>query len=100
MFLGRSTIQWTALISALAGTVQVMLVALVPDVDAALVATVIGAIVLALGSVIAFIANTSTTPSADPQLKAGTMIRVTDDAGTVIGHTPVPDPGPPPAPPG
>jgi hypothetical protein len=45
-----------------------------------------------LGVLVAFIANTYTTPVNDPQLKAGTMVRVTDDVGTVVGHMPVPTP--------
>lgn len=96
MFLGRSTIQWTGLISALTATLQVLIVTLVPDVDATVVATVLGAIGVFLGVLIAFIANTSTTPVADPQLQQGTMVRVTDENGIVIGHTPVPIPPVPP----
>ena len=95
MILGRSTVQWTALITAAGALAQVVIVQLVPDVDSTLVATIIGSVIAFLTVFIAFLANTSTTPSADPQLKAGTPIRVTNDEGAVIGHMPVPTPEPP-----
>jgi len=96
MILGRSTPQWLGLITAAGSLAQILIVQLVPDADPTVVATIIGAVGVFLGSFIAFLANTATTPTADPQLKAGTMVRVTDDAGTVVGHEPVPTP--PPAP--
>lgn len=89
MFLGRSTIQWTGLLSTLASTIQVLVVTLIPSVDPVQVAIILGALTGFLGVLIAFIANTSTTPTADPQLKAGTMVRVTDESGTMIGHAPI-----------
>jgi hypothetical protein len=92
VFLGRSTQQWLGLIAAASSTAQVLIVTMVPSLDPAQVAIVLGAITAFLGVLIAFIANTYTTPVNDPQLKAGTMVRVTDDAGTVVGHTPVPIP--------
>ncbi len=94
MILGRSTPQWIGMITAAGGLLQVLIVSLIPNVDAVLVATIIGSAVTFLGVFVTFLANTSTTPSADPQLKAGTMIRVTNDQGTVIGHEPVPAPTP------
>lgn len=92
MWLGRSTIQWTGLITAAVMLAQLLIVNLVPSVDPIQVATVLGAIGGFLNILIAFIANTSTTPVNDPQLKAGTSVRVTDDAGTVIGHSQVQTP--------
>ena len=92
MFLGRSTQQWIGLFSASASTLQVLIVTMVPSLDPAQVAIVLGAVTAFLGVLVAFIANTYTTPVDDPQLKAGTMVRVTDDAGTVVGHTPVTSP--------
>lgn len=92
MILGRSTIQWTGLITAGVMLLQVLIVSLVPEADPATVATVLGAIGGFLGVLIAFVANTSTTPVSDPQLKVGTSVRVTDDTGTVIGHAQVPTP--------
>ena len=94
MILGRSTPQWLGLITAAGSLTQLLIVQFVPGVDPTTVATVIGAVGIFLGSFIAFLANTSTTPSADPQLKEGTMIRVTNESGTVIGHEPVPPPSP------
>lgn len=96
MILGRSTPQWLGLITAAGSLAQVLIVQFIKGADPVVIGTVIGSIGLFLGVFIAFIANTSTTPNADPQLKAGTMVRVTDDAGTVIGHTPVTTPDPPP----
>ena len=96
MILGRSTPQWLGLITAGGSLAQILIVQLLPDADPTVVATIIGSVGVFLGSFIAFLANTATTPTSDPQLKSGTMVRVTDEAGTVIGHEPVPTP--PPAP--
>jgi hypothetical protein len=92
MILGRNTQQWLGLITAAAATIQTLVVVLLPEIDAGTVAVIIGAVVGFLGVLIAFIANNYTTPVADPQLKAGTMVRVTDEGGTVIGHEPVATP--------
>jgi hypothetical protein len=92
MILGRSTPQWVALITATGGFIQLLLVTLVPDVDAVVVGTIIGGLTGLAGVWLAFLANTSTTPTSDPQLKQGTMVRVTDEAGIVVGHAPVPQP--------
>lgn len=89
MILGRSTVQWMGLISALTGLLQIVVPTLFPDVDARVLAVVLGAIASFLGVFIAFLANTSTTPVSDPQLKEGTMVRVTDETGTVVDHRPV-----------
>lgn len=90
MILGRSTPQWVALIGAAAVLVQVLIVNLAPGLDPAIVATVIGSVVGFLNVFLAFLAGTSTTPTSDPQLKAGTLVRVTDEVGTMIGHAAVP----------
>jgi hypothetical protein len=85
VILGRNTVGWMAVVTA-----GINLVGLVfPGIQPAVLQ---GLSVLA-AAIIALLANTSTTPTADPQLKQGTMVRVTDDTGTVIGHTPVPGPG-------
>ena len=89
MILGRSTVQWMGLISAVAGLLQIVVPLLLPDVDPVTLTVVLGAATAFLGVFIAFLANTSTTPVADPQLKAGTMVRVTDESGTVIAHAPI-----------
>ena len=92
MILGRSTVQWTALITALGGLAQLLAVQFVPGVDPTAVATVIGAVVTFLGVFIAFLANTQTTPISDPVLQAGTSVRVQGTTDTVtIQPTP---PGP------
>lgn len=89
MILGRSTQQWLGLLSALTGFLQIVIPTIFPAVDSKTLATVLGAVAIFLGALIAFIANTYTTPAADPQLKAGTMVRVTDESGIVIGHAPI-----------
>lgn len=96
MFLGRSTVQWTALFASLGGFAQLVIVQAFPEVDPVAVATTIGALIGVLGALIAFIANTSTTPTADPRLPIGTMVQATDPSGTVVGHVPVPQPAPAP----
>ena len=96
MILGRSTVQWTAVITAAGGLAQVLIVTLLPGIDPVVVVTIIGSLIAFLAVFIAFLANTSTTPTDDPRLKANTMVQVTDNAGTVIGHAPVPTPGPAP----
>ena len=93
MILGRSTVQWTALITAAGGLVQFLAVHLVPDVDATVVATIIGGVVAFLGTFIAFLANTATTPISDPVLRAGTSVKVqgTDDRVTIRSTPPGPE---------
>ena len=92
MFLGRSTPQWLGLITAVTGALQIALPILLPGVDPVQLTVVLGAITAILGALIAFIANTSTTPIKDPQLVEGTSVRVTNQAGTVIGHSTVASP--------
>lgn len=87
LFLGRSTIQWLSLIAVLLQVVRQF----IPDAqDTARLA--IDAATAIVAALIAWVAQTSTTPTSDPQLAAGTLVRVTDDKGTVIAHTPVPTP--------
>ena len=81
MFLGRSTPQWLALISALAGTTQVIVLVAAPQFDPVQVGIVIGGITTGLGAVIAFLANTATTPISDPRLPAGTTVEVITPSG-------------------
>lgn len=92
MFLGRSTPQWLALISTVAGATQTLILLLVPALDPVAVGLAIGAIVAILGAILVFLANTATTPVKDPQLVVGTAVRVTDESGTVIGSANVPTP--------
>ena len=44
MFLGRSTVQWTALISSLVGGLQVVVPIMAPQLDPGQVATVLGVV--------------------------------------------------------
>lgn len=91
MILGRSTVQWTALITAAGGLIQLLAVT-VAHLDATLVATITGAAITFLGVFIAFLANTQTTPIKDPILPSGTTVSVqgTEDK-VLIQPTP---PGP------
>lgn len=92
MLLGRNTQIWLGAISGTLAFVQVAIVTLVPGVDPVAVATIMGAAGVMLGGWIAVLANTATTPVHDPQLEEGTLVRVTDHEGRMIGHTPVPAP--------
>ena len=92
MFLGRSTPQWLGLITAITGALQIAMPILFPAIDPVQLTVVLGAATTILGALIAFIANTYTTPVNDPQLKVGTSVRTTDEAGVVIGHTNVGEP--------
>lgn len=92
MIFGRSTVQIMALITATLQFVKQVTPVLLPQIDPAAMGVVLDSLSALLAVWIAVLANTSTTPIGDPQLKANTMITVTDDAGTVIGHEPVPTP--------
>jgi hypothetical protein len=92
MFLGRSTPQWLGLITAITGALQIAMPILFPTIDPVQLTVVLGAATTILGAIIAFIAQTSTTPIKDPQLAEGTSVRVTDATGTVIGHSVVTSP--------
>lgn len=88
MILGRNTMQWMGLIGAVLGFIQLVIGVVSPDMaDEATI--ILGGLGVLLGSFVAFLANTSTTPTADPQLKEGTMVRVTDESGTVVDHRPI-----------
>lgn len=96
MIFGRSTIQIMALVTATIQFIKQVTPVMLPGLDPAAVSIVLDALSGVLAVYIAVLANTSTTPTADPQLKAGTMVRVTDAEGTVVGHLPVPEPAPAP----
>jgi hypothetical protein len=81
MILGRSTVQWTALIVAAGGLVQLLAVT-VAHLDAILVSTIVGAVSTFLGVFIAFLANTQTTPIKDPVLPAGTEGKIAGSEAT------------------
>jgi hypothetical protein len=82
MILGRSTVQWTSLITAAGGLAQVLIVLLVTGIDPVLVATIIGSVIAFLGVFVAFLANTQTTPIHDPVLPGGTTGKVQDSEET------------------
>ena len=83
MILGRNTVQWMSLITAAGGLAQ--LFAVMFGYDPVLVATIIGGLVTFLGVFVAFVANTSTTPTKDPVLREGTNVTVTNAAGEATG---------------
>ena len=94
MILGRSTVQWTGLIVATLGLIQILAQVLYPDA-----ASSVAIVLAALGSVacvyVSFLANTATTPISSPQLKAGTEVAVLDAAGKTTGDTVTVMPTPP-----
>lgn len=84
MLFGRPTNLWVGLITAAGGTLQVLLIALVPTINAATVATVIGAVVLFLGVLVAFLAN------QPPTVNPGDQIKVTTPPGQATATVTVP----------
>lgn len=101
MIFGRNTQQVNGALVATIQFVKVVLSQLVAlgSMDKALgdaLGTILDALTVTLGVYILLIANTRTTPTDDPQLKANTSVKVTDDTGTVLGRVQLPTP--PPAP--
>lgn len=92
MIFGRSTVQVMALITATLQFIKQVTPVMLPGLDPAALGVILDSVSALLAVYIAVLANSSTTPTADPQLKAGTMVRVTDESGTVVGHEPVPSP--------
>lgn len=83
MILGRNSLQWLGLLAVL---LQIAKQFLGSIPEAGVVLDFLTAIDAAL---MTWIAQTSTTPTADPQLVAGTMVRITDKAGRLIDHAPI-----------
>jgi uncharacterized membrane protein YgaE (UPF0421/DUF939 family) len=77
MILGRSTVQWTALITSTLAFAQIIIQLALPDFadEAAIILPALGVL---LGIYIAFLANTQTTPTSDPVLPAGTVGKIED----------------------
>lgn len=75
MLFGRPVTQWVALITAAASLVQVLVVTLLPGVDPATVAIVIGAVTTFTGVLIAFLAG------QPPTVTAGSPVNVVTPAG-------------------
>lgn len=78
MILGRNTQQWMGLITALAGLLTASLPIVAPDgiggIEVTGLITLVGLVTTFLGSFIAFIAATSTTPTSDPRLPIGQTV--------------------------
>jgi hypothetical protein len=79
MIFGRPTTLWLGLVTAGTAFAQVVIVTLIPEANPAQVATILGALGLLLGALIALIANQPptlnvgdkyvvTTPSGDPNV--------------------------------
>lgn len=84
LFLGRSTIQWLGLIAVL---LQILKQFIPDELDAARLA--VDFLTAVDAALITWVAQTSTTPVNDPQLKVGTLVRMTDAGGTMIDHKPL-----------
>lgn len=96
MIFGRSTQQiMAAIVITLQGLKQVIPV-IAPGLDPAAVGTVLDYLTALAGAWILVLANTKTTPTDSPQLKANTTVSVVDEKGTRIGDVQLPTP--PPAP--
>lgn len=89
MIFGRSTvIIMAAIVSTMQFVKQGIFLAF-PSVDQGAISTLVDLATGALGAWIVVLAGTSTTPTADPKLKDGTLVRVTDESGVVIAHEPI-----------
>lgn len=89
MILGRNTQQWMGLVTSIIGFIGLVIGVAFPGLLGP--ATIIlNGLTGVLGVFILFIAKVYTTPVSDPRLVAGTMIDITDSAGTVVAHAPVP----------
>lgn len=76
MILGRATNLWLALVAAIIAFTQVVIVTVVPNVDATAVATILGSLGGLLGVVIAFVAN------QPPTINPGDNVTVVTPPGT------------------
>ncbi len=74
MILGRSTAQWSGLLTALTGFLTIVIPVLFPNIDNSQLNYLLGATVIFLGVFIAFLANTSLTPVGDPRLAIGQVV--------------------------
>ena len=97
MILGRPTNLWLGLTGSLIAFLQVAIVTLLPGVDPVAVATVLGALGLLLGAVVALVAN------QPPTLAPGQTFNIATPAGqpnyvTTVAHPPAADAPPVPEP--
>lgn len=83
MILGRSTVQWTALISSTLAFIQLLIQLALPAwADEA--GIILPALGILLGVYIAFLANTQTTPVKDPVLPVDTVVSVQGTEDKVV----------------
>ena len=75
MILGRPTNLWLGLVAAVTGFLQVLVLAVRPEVDPTQLGLVLGAASLLLGSIIALIANQA------PTVKEGVTVKVVTPEG-------------------
>lgn len=82
MIFGRNSLQWLGLVAVLLQVGKQFVPAGVPTY----IGTLLDFLTAVDAALMAWIAQTSTTPTNDPQLKSGTLVRVTDESGTVVDH--------------
>lgn len=75
MILGRPANLWTGLVTAFLALLQVVLVTVVPGIDATAVATILGSVGVFMGVLIGFIAN------QPPTLNEGDRLHIATPAG-------------------
>lgn len=94
MILGRSTVQWSALISSTLSFALLVigLVSPAPEGIADEATVILPALGVLIGGYIAFLANTQTTPISDPVLAAGTTVKVQGTEDTVLVQPTPPGP--------
>jgi hypothetical protein len=96
VILGRNTQQWMGLITSVIGFIGTIVQILWPQAAGPVGIILTGATGV-LGILIAFIANTHTTPINDARIPVGTVMSATDpNTGMVLGHVQVPQPEPAP----
>lgn len=76
MILGRPTNLWLGLSTAVVGFIQLLVINVVPDVDAMVAATIFSALAILLGAIITLVAN------QPPALNPGDPFTVVTPAGT------------------
>lgn len=92
MIFGRNTVIWMGAITVTLQFLKQVVVAMFPAYDHDTVELVFDGLTAVIGAWIALVANTSTTPVADPRLPIGTIVSVTGGTGEIVGQQEVMSP--------